>query len=108
MLHALRGLDFLHRNGVVHSEFHPGNLLFSMEDISSVSEDKLRQDEASTAIPLHRVDGKTDRWAPTNLYLRQSLHEHVQLGPELCVKLSDLGGGKLATQQHPEDIKLCF
>jgi len=91
LLDALRGLAFLHKNGVVHGDVQPGNLLFSIEDISSAKEDDLKQDEASTAIPLHRVDGKADRWAPTNLYLKQSLHDHVKLGPELLVKLSDLG-----------------
>ncbi|KAF2177563.1 serine/threonine-protein kinase SRPK3 [Zopfia rhizophila CBS 207.26] len=91
LLHALRGLAFLHQNGVVHGDVQPGNLLFSIEDISPAGEDNLKQDEASTAIPLHRVDGKADRWAPKNLYLKQPLYDRVQLGPELCVKLSDLG-----------------
>lgn len=94
LLHALRGLAFLHQNGVVHGDVQPGNLLFSIEDIGPAEENNLKQDEASTAIPLHRVDGKADRWAPKNLYLKQPLYDRVELGPELCVKLSDLGSGK--------------
>lgn len=94
LLHALRGLAFLHENGIVHGDVQPGNLLFSIENIEHVSEDALKQDEASTAIPIHRTDGKTDKWAPKNLYLKQPLYDHVQVGPELCVKLSDLGSGK--------------
>ncbi|EKG15550.1 hypothetical protein MPH_07216, partial [Macrophomina phaseolina MS6] len=92
LLHTLRGLAFLHQNGVVHGDVQPGNLLFAIDDISSVSEDQLKQDETSTAVPLQRVDGKVDKWAPKALYLKQSLHERVRLAPEdLCVKLSDLG-----------------
>ncbi|KAF1951326.1 kinase-like protein [Byssothecium circinans] len=91
LLHALHGLAFLHKNGVVHGDVQPGNLLFSIGDISSVKEDELKQDEASTAVPIQRLDGKADRWAPTNLYLAQSLHDHLHIGPGLHVKLSDLG-----------------
>ncbi|KAF2012463.1 putative serine protein kinase [Aaosphaeria arxii CBS 175.79] len=91
LLHGLRGLAFLHQNGVVHGDVQPGNLLFSIADISPTEEESLKQDEASTAVPVHRVDGKADRWAPKNLYLKQPLYDRVQVGPETCVKLSDLG-----------------
>ncbi|KAF2789710.1 kinase-like protein [Melanomma pulvis-pyrius CBS 109.77] len=92
LLHALRGLAFLHQNGVVHGDVQPSNLLFSIEDIDSAKEDDLKQNEAATVISLHRIDGKADRWAPKHLYLKQPLYDRVQLGSELCVKLSDLGG----------------
>ncbi|KAH7381550.1 kinase-like domain-containing protein [Pyrenochaeta sp. MPI-SDFR-AT-0127] len=91
LLHALHGLAFLHKNGVVHSDVQPSNLLFSIKNIELVEEDELKQDNASTAIPLQRIDGKTDRWASTNLYIKQPLHDHLQVGPGLNVKLSDLG-----------------
>lgn len=61
LLHALRGLAFLHQNGVVHGGVQPGNLLYYVEDTGLAKEDDLKQDEASTAIPLHRVSGKADR-----------------------------------------------
>ncbi|KAF2847505.1 kinase-like protein [Plenodomus tracheiphilus IPT5] len=99
LLHALRGLAFLHRNGVVHGDIQPGNLLFSVEGIDNTKEEELVQDESTTAVPLQRLDGKTDRWAPNNLYLQQSLHDHVKLTPELLVKLSDLGSAFWAA--HP-------
>lgn len=98
LLHALHGLAFLHKNGVIHGDVQPGNLLFSIEDIGLVEEEELKQDEANTAIPLHRVDRKADRWAPTNLYLKQPLHDRVQICPELRVKLSDLGSGEPLTK----------
>ncbi|KAF2501345.1 kinase-like protein [Lophium mytilinum] len=91
LLHALRGLAFLHEISVVHGDVQPGNLLFSIKDIKSLEEGELKQDEASTAIPVHRIDEKDDRWAPKILYLKQPLYDHVESGPNLHVKLSDLG-----------------
>jgi serine/threonine protein kinase len=95
LLRTLRGLAFLHKHGIVHGDIQPGNLLFSIEDIGLLKEDDLKQDEASTAIPLQRVDGKSDRWAPKILYLKQPLRNRVQLGQGLCVKVSDLGSGRI-------------
>jgi serine/threonine protein kinase len=94
LLHALRGLAFLHGNGVVHGDLQPGNMLFSIDELDSIPEEELRQDEARTTVPLKRADGKHDKWAPANLYLQQSLHDRVQLNPQLLVKLSDLGSGE--------------
>lgn len=94
LLHALRGLAFLHQNGVVHGDVQPGNLLLSINNLESVKEEELSQDETSGTVPLQRVDGKIDRWAPRNLYLKQSLHNRVQVDSTLHVKLSDLGAGK--------------
>ncbi|KAL7776416.1 hypothetical protein CFE70_006832 [Pyrenophora teres f. teres 0-1] len=48
--HALRGLAFLHRNGIVHGDLHPGNILFSIDNIHTMGENELLQDEASTKI----------------------------------------------------------
>jgi serine/threonine protein kinase len=101
LLHALRGLACLHRNGIVHGDIQPGNMLFSVQDIDKIKEEKLVQDEAATAIPLQRLDGKMDRWAPKNLYLKQSLHDYVKLTPDLSVKLSDLGSGNLISIEPP-------
>jgi len=94
LLHALHGLAYLHRNGIAHGDLQPGNMLFSIEDMESIPEDELKQDEKNTAVPLKRLDGKPDKWAPPQLYLKQSLHNRVQLNPQLLVKLSDLGSGE--------------
>jgi serine/threonine protein kinase len=94
LLHALRGLSFLHRNGIVHGDMQPGNLLFSVQDISTAGEGELAQDEGETVVPLKRLDGKTDKWALKSLYLKQSLHDHIKLTPQLVIKLSDLGSGE--------------
>lgn len=91
LAHTLRGLAFLHRNGVVHGDVQPGNLLFSIDNIENVQENELKQDKASTEVPVERIDGKMDRWAPKKLYLNQSLHGRVKLDSQLLVKLSDLG-----------------
>lgn len=103
LLHALRGLAFLHRNGVVHGDVQPGNILFSIKNTDAVEEEELRQDEATTAIPAKRVDGKADRWAPTNLYLQQSVHGRLQLDTSLEIKISDLGSCK-----YYRMFKSCF
>jgi serine/threonine protein kinase len=102
LLHALRGLAFLHRNGVVHGDFQPGNILFSIQGIDNIKEDELVQDESTTAIPVKRLDGKMDIWAPKALYLKQSLHGRIELTEELRVKLSDLGSGDLISIQSSQ------
>ncbi|KAH3978977.1 hypothetical protein HBH70_097650 [Parastagonospora nodorum] len=91
LLHALHGLAYLHRNGVAHGDLQSGNMLFSIDNLDSTPEDELKQDEEHTAVPLKRVDGKPDKWAPPQLYLKQSLHNRVRLNSQLLVKLSDLG-----------------
>lgn len=96
LVHTLRGLSFLHGCGIVHGDVQPGNILFSADGLGLVQEEALRQDDA-TAVPLKRTDGKVDRWAPSRLYTQQTLHGHVQITPELMVKLSDLGSGKCET-----------
>ncbi|KAF9701433.1 hypothetical protein EKO04_000677 [Ascochyta lentis] len=104
LLHALRGLSFLHQNSIVHGDFQPGNLLFSINSIDEVEQQHLEQDEAHTAVPLLRLDGKTDRWAPTKLYVRQSLHHHAQLGLDLCVKISDFGAAFRTGSPPPKPV----
>ncbi|GJJ15341.1 hypothetical protein Clacol_009617 [Clathrus columnatus] len=94
LAHMLRGLAFLHENGIIHGDVQPGNILFAIKDISNVEESKLRQDESlpRSSTPLYRLDGKIDKWAPKNLYLEQSLYNYVPQNPDLLkVKLSDLG-----------------
>ena len=93
LLHTLRGLAFLLKNGVTHGDLQPGNILFSIDNIHSISEDDLKQDGSQT-VPLRRVDGKVDRWAPKNLYLEEPLFTYAQPSSGMCVKLSDLGAGK--------------
>ena len=96
LLHTLRGLVFLHENGVTHGDLQPGNILFSINNIQSIPEDSLKQDE-SQIVPLRRVDGKLDRWAPKTLYLGEPLFAYVRSGQAMCLKLSDLGAGGLGS-----------
>jgi hypothetical protein len=63
--HALLGLAFLHRNNIVHGDLQPGNLLFSISDINSLSEEELKQDQSqqdqsTTPQLLERLDGIHD------------------------------------------------
>ncbi|KAH7083791.1 putative serine protein kinase [Paraphoma chrysanthemicola] len=100
LLHTLRGLTFLHRNGIVHGDLQPGNLLLSMADLNYMEENAFAQDVTETAVPLQRIDGKVDRWAPRHLYPAQPLHENIRLDAKLMVKLSEFGSA-FRTSQPP-------
>ncbi|KAL2885249.1 serine protein kinase [Ceratocystis lukuohia] len=74
----------------------PGNILFVANDISSLSEEVLRQAEDvetySISKPVERLDGKEDKWAPKYLCVGQPLVPFTNHGEGFKVKLSDLGG----------------
>ncbi|GJJ15337.1 hypothetical protein Clacol_009613 [Clathrus columnatus] len=96
LLHTLHALAFLHEHNIVHGNVHPGNSLFSISDINGIEVDELKHDETvipRTVWPLKRRDGKTDKWAPKNLYVCQPLSKYVLLGPDMKVKTSDLDSG---------------
>ncbi|GJJ15713.1 hypothetical protein Clacol_009991 [Clathrus columnatus] len=110
-LHTLHGLAFLHENGIVHGDIQPGNFLFSLNDITNVEEDELRQDETipRSFAPLRRRDGKQDKWSPNNIYLGQPLQQYTPLGSDMKVKLSDLGSAFWANNpptKHSSPIAL--
>ncbi|KAF4436074.1 hypothetical protein F53441_13337 [Fusarium austroafricanum] len=93
---SLHGLAFLHKNGVAHGDFQPGNILLAVESIDSYDEASLRQEEnvqTNSISPLvERLDGKQDKWAPRYLCLAQPLVPYASLSENLRVKLSDMGG----------------
>ncbi|KAF2963603.1 hypothetical protein GQX73_g9961 [Xylaria multiplex] len=92
---SLEALAFLHENGIAHGDFHPGNILFSLNNIDSETEDLLRQDESADADsispPVQRLDGKEDRWAPRYLCVGQPLAAFTNYTNNLKIKLSDMG-----------------
>jgi serine/threonine protein kinase len=97
---ALSGLAFLHKNGVVHGDFQPGNLLISLrQDVKSINENELQQDQSKITEPLQRLDGKPDIWAPRYLVIGESLHKYADLTPNMSVKISDFGAGKNSNTQ---------
>ena len=100
--HALSGLAFLHKHGIVHGDVQPGNLLFAIYDLTSIIEERLHQDQTKISKPLRRCDGKLDKWSPKYLALGQSLHHYVDLGPKMTIKLSDMGSGKCL---HPLSLQ---
>jgi non-specific serine/threonine protein kinase len=95
---ALQALEHLYANGIAHGDFQPGNMLFDLGDINSISEDVLVQheDEESRSIspPVKRRDGKQDKWAPRYLCVAQPLAGFTHHGEGFKIKLTDMGGGK--------------
>ncbi|KAK3991129.1 kinase-like domain-containing protein [Cladorrhinum sp. PSN332] len=74
---ALQALAFLHQHGIAHGDFQPGSILFALEDISSMPQDELRQEEnvktGSISPQVQRRDGKQDPWVPRYLSITQPL-----------------------------------
>ncbi|KAF5234764.1 hypothetical protein FANTH_11953 [Fusarium anthophilum] len=105
---VLKGLSFLHKNGISHGDFQPGNALFPLKNIDSYDEATLRREEDENEEGNNRVygrdlvarkDGKKDKWAPKYLYAAEPLSKHTGLDghwniidENLKVKLSDMGG----------------
>ena len=62
---SLKAIAFLHENGIAHGDFQPGNILFTLNDVSSKAEEVLLQEEEvqarSISPPVQRLDGKQDR-----------------------------------------------
>ncbi|GLA15446.1 hypothetical protein AnigIFM62618_001986 [Aspergillus niger] len=96
---SLDALTFLHRNGIAHGDFQPGNILFTLKDLRCTPEDVLRQEEdveaESISPPVQRLDGKEDKWAPRYLCVAQPLSPFTNYTEGFNVKLSDMGGERL-------------
>ncbi|KAK3938162.1 serine/threonine-protein kinase SRPK3 [Diplogelasinospora grovesii] len=93
---VLRGLRFLHSNGVVHGDLQSGNMLFAIRDLSSIGVEQLRQDQTRSEIDvLERADGKVDKWAPKYLVVEEPLKDYVLPEPNQIVKIADMGGAFL-------------
>lgn len=91
----LCGLKFLHNNNIVHGDLQSGNLLFSLKHLTTLDRNELEQNETnSTLVPLVRVDGKVDRWAPKYLAVPEPLTKEALPLDEQVIRLADFGGGK--------------
>ena len=104
---VLQGLVFLHKQGIVHGDIQPGNVLFSIRSLSSYSLEELEQDisdQEDISQPVERLDGKIDLWAPKYLVEPQSLADYVIIEPGFTVKLSDMGSGKYTTLWYSSSV----
>lgn len=94
---ALEGLAFLHKHGIAHGDFQPGNMLFTLDNIDAKPEEELCQEEnektKSTSPPVKRLDKKEDLWAPRYLCITQPLTPFTPYEEGFTIKLSDMGGG---------------
>jgi serine/threonine protein kinase len=93
---TLLGLQFLHSNGIIHGDVHPGNILFTINlpRLQSDPSDSLQQ-HPDEHLKLERLDGKVDLWAPKYLLGPKSLYEYTSLDLDPLVNISDFGGGKI-------------
>lgn len=119
---VLLGIDFLHKNRVVHGDLQPGNFLFSMKDLSSFRESDLAEvdscgdwfvkkvnekgevdfqhlttvekdaDADADVYTQRQVNGKPDPSAPRYIVDKEPMFEYVHVEPPLLVQISDLGG----------------
>ncbi|KAF5665598.1 CMGC SRPK kinase [Fusarium circinatum] len=90
---ALKGLAFLHKHGISHGDFQPGNMLFSLNNIDSCDEASLSQEESPDEYyRIKRIDGKKDKWAPEYLLTAEPLTDHTSIDENLKIKLADMGG----------------
>ena len=94
---SLQALVFLHEINIAHGDFQPGNMLFTLKDINSESEDTLWQkgdvQDWSISPPVQRLDGMQDKSAPQYLCVGQPLVRFTNYTEGFKIKLSDMGGG---------------
>ncbi|CAG8946696.1 unnamed protein product [Penicillium salamii] len=105
---SLLALAFLHKNGIAHGDFQPGNILFTLDSIDSTPEDSLLQKEdvqsQSISPPVQRQDGKQDKWAPRYLCVAQPLVPFTCYSEGFKVKLSDMGGAYFFTNPPTKPV----
>ena len=120
MRQILLGIDFLHKNGIAHGDLQPGNVLFSVKDLSTFRESDLAQadplgktfvkkineegevdfqhlttgekDAEADVYTQRHINGKPDPSAPRYIVPKEPMFKYVDLEPPLLVKISDLGG----------------
>ena len=92
---VLRGLQFLHSNGIVHGDIHSRNILSRVRLPSPQSKPpcSLEQTPEERNI-LEREDGKVDLWAPKYILCPKPLKEYVTSDEDPLINISDFGGGR--------------
>jgi serine/threonine-protein kinase SRPK3 len=93
LLQALMGLDHLHRQNIIHGDFHGGNWLLELQDINRLSDTDIAQYPKKISEPVRRLDGKENTGDPRHLTRNDPLYKWIATGPDLGVRIVDLGSG---------------
>ncbi|RVD84802.1 uncharacterized protein DFL_006525 [Arthrobotrys flagrans] len=112
---TLLGISHLHRNNLVHSDLHTGNVFFRLRDVNSLAKDDFeKRYPEQQKVTLERLDGsKVDSHAPRYIVLNQPCQEkdneqdigewyrdpiHCLGKPyEVDIRIGDLGSAFIAT-----------
>lgn len=62
---TLLGIDFLHKSGIAHSDLQPGNILMSINNLSSIEESQLAQYDGDGAHFVKVPDSSHERFVRT-------------------------------------------
>jgi serine/threonine protein kinase len=81
LLQALIGLDHLHRQNIVHGDFHAGNSLLELQDINQLSDKDISQDPKKISEPVRRLDGEKNAGDPRHLTRNDPLYQWIATGP---------------------------
>ncbi|KAF2968431.1 hypothetical protein GQX73_g5125 [Xylaria multiplex] len=101
---SLQSLVFLHKHGIAHGDFQPGNMLFALNATNSTLGGVLQQEESEQSELVQRLDGKEDLWAPRYLYVGKPLASLVNHAGDFKIKLSDMGGAYFFTNPPEKPI----
>ncbi len=125
---TLLGIDFMHKCDVAHGDMQPGNILFSVKDLSSLSESELADDDPlgkaftktvndDGEVEFHHLEAQkteiqsSDRYGqssddsvPQTIFAASSMITYVDLDPPLLIKISDLGGAFFVSEPPAKPV----
>lgn len=91
---VLLGLEFIHRNGIVHGDLHTNNIILATKDLNLLEEEGLKVDNFKREVK--EFDEKKSCPYPPYIYSDLALNErYTPIDPaNIVVKITDFGSGK--------------